>query len=393
MRVLHLIDERSSQACGPTVALLAESVGRIAAVEDRVLGLGGQYLRGVMDAVGLSGATVAGVPLGSAVAGFFSLRRALRGVGPVDLVHCWGLSSFTAATMLMGDTPRLLTLTQAPPPRSVHWLRTVASLAAGPSVVLPISATIRRAVLSGGVAEEAVHVLRPGLDLGRVTHGARAALRERWGLDPAANVRVVALLADPPTRLDAAWASLAVSLGFEPFDPRQNPRAPVLRLLVHPDQQGLASAQHTLRLAGYDERFIIDDALDRPWDVLPGCDAAVAMGDAAGGLSLLWAMAANVPIVGEATYAVSEVVEDRHSALLAKPDHLQQFAHRVTTIVEDTQLAWKLRDTARHEAYSLFSRQRYCQSLATVYEQVLDRRAVDVPALPITGGLRFTGRA
>src|SRR5690606_36726272 len=99
-----------------------------------------------------------------------------------------------------------------------------------------------------------------------------------------------------------------------------------------------------------------DEALARPWELLPACDAALAIGPHAGGVSLLWAMACNILIVGEATYAVSEIVEDRHSALLCKPGDAQAAAHRLPPLLDERQLACKLRATAHSEAFSLFSR-------------------------------------
>ena len=120
---------------------------------------------------------------------------------------------------------------------------------------------------------------------------------------------------------------------------------------------------------------------------------ALVTGPSSGGLSLLWAMASNVPIIGDASYAVSEMVEDRHSALLAKPGDSRLLAQRVRLLLDDAQLAWKLRDSARHEAFSYFSRQRYCNSIAAVYEQVVTHQPIEVPPLPVTGGLRFAGRA
>jgi glycosyltransferase involved in cell wall biosynthesis len=121
-------------------------------------------------------------------------------------------------------------------------------------------------------------------------------------------------------------------------------------------------------------------------------DAAVVIGPKAGGLSLLWAMGANVPIVGQATHAISEIVEDRHSALLAPPHDGPALAHRLQRLLGDRQLAWSLRDTARHEAFSFFSRQRYCRDLTEVYRQAIDGEPVSVPEMEITGGMRFAGR-
>ena len=164
------------------------------------------------------------------------------------------------------------------------------------------------------------------------------------------------------------------------------------RLLVHPDQLNLVRAQRMARQLGVPDRLIVDRTLAQPWHAFVGVDAVMAQGEVAG-LSLLWAMACNVPIVGESTYAISEIVEDRHSALLTKPNQSYALSHRLRTLFDDAQLSWKLRDTARHEAYSFFSRQRYCQSLQTVYEQMLAAQPVQVPAMEVTGGLRFTGRA
>ena len=176
--------------------------------------------------------------------------------------------------------------------------------------------------------------------------------------------------------------------------------------------------------------MLIDEPrVEQPWDIMPGCDLILALGtqgpvrvrnlDAivtssqrpltrdighgylgaggsaeagGGGLSLHWAMASNVPIVGEATYGISEIVEDRHSALLTRPGVYRSLAHRIRQVITDRQLAWSLRDTARHECYSFFSRARYCDSLRAVYEQMVDGRSVEVPAMESTGGLRFTGR-
>ena len=168
--------------------------------------------------------------------------------------------------------------------------------------------------------------------------------------------------------------------------------APV-RLLVHPRQRNRLRAVRMWRGLGRSHWLITDAALDEPWQVLPGCDMALAMGPHAGNLSLLWAMAANVPIVGEATYATSEIVEDRHSALLTKPGEAHQLGHRIRQLVDDPQLAWQIRDAARHEAYSFFSRQHYCKRVQVVYKQLIAGRAVEVPQLEVTGGLRFTGRA
>ena len=123
-------------------------------------------------------------------------------------------------------------------------------------------------------------------------------------------------------------------------------------------------------------------------------DAPIDPRDAAALLKALTTVDSSFDKIGRLdANAPTEIVEDRHSALLAKPGPLHPLAHRITQLLEDPHLAWKLRDTARHEAYSFFSRQRYCQSIQTVYEQLETGAPIEVPQLEATGGLRFAGRA
>ncbi len=196
---------------------------------------------------------------------------------------------------------------------------------------------------------------------------------------------VIGLLADPVWSVDARRLALIVGLAEEALRPRNVK----LHVVIHPRQMHLPRARKTLEQVNKGYQFIIDNQADEPWAVLPGCDLALAMGPKAGGLSTRWGMAGNVPMVGEATYAQCEVLEDRHSALLVKPGDSVHLARRIAQVVTDSQLAWKLRDTARHEAFSYFSKVRYGQSLQQVYQQVISGQQVQVPAMTSTGGLRF----
>lgn len=392
MRVLHLIDAASPQATATTLALLAESLGRLGRGEQAVLLLGGDALTAAASAAGLPAAnTVAcSVPFGFAPLAWPAVRCRPPMGDTFDLVHCWSLSSLALATLRWPGRARIITLTQTPSPRAVRWLSAmVASARRAPTVVLACSATIRRELLAGGMAPPAVHLLRPGIDMSRTASTDRQALRDSWGAsDP--RTRVVALLSDPPQDADTLAAGMAAGLASESYDGADDP---AILLLVHPEQRHRRRMENLIRRAGRMRRLVQEPLLATPWSVLPACDLALTLGPSAGGLSLLWAMAANVPIVAEATYAVSEVVEDHHSALLTRPDQPKALACRITQLLADAHLAWRLRDTARHEAYSFFSRQRYCQSVARVYEQTLAGQAIEIPPLEPTGGLRFTGRA
>jgi hypothetical protein len=368
MRILHLLDSAGPQACATTLALLSDSFGRLASHEQSLLLLGGTSLLRAAESVGLkrdhtTRVQIVGVPHGQAVLGYTSARQRLRSVGKIDMVHCWSLGTLTLASMLLWreKVRRVLTLTAEPDARSKRWLRALIS-ASGPVTILCTSATIRHALVSSGVPESCVRTLRPSIDLSRVAHAQRQALREKWKL-PRPDTLVITPLSDPAPAADATLALWPAGLAAQTLTDGYDR----IRLLLHPRQANRLRARRTQRGMGR-ESFIIEDAgLDEPWNVLPGCDVAMACGPTTGGLSVLWAMASNVPIVGEATYALSEVLEDRHSALLSKPGQPRLVAHRLRQLMDDQALAYNLRDTARREAFGYFSRQRYCEELGEMY--------------------------
>ena len=388
MRVLHLIDAASPQATRTTLAMLADALGRLGQVEQQVLLLGGSKLNEDAVAAGVHDAQLVSTPYGLASLAWPIMRCRLRALGRFDLVHCWSLGAMSLAALMLRNLPRLLTLTGWPSRRQIQWLRVLVREAAGRTVVLPVSNTLRRELLVHGVPEKAAVVLRPAIDMGRVDHDRRSELRNAWGLD-GEQVRVAVLLCDPAPAGDAIEGVMTVGLAAETLEEDDAG----IRLILHPDQWRRRRAERIVQQAQRPYQIIREPRTTTPWAVLPGCDIALARGPHAGGLSLLWAMAANIAIVGEATYAISEILEDRHSALLAKPGHRNALSNRIGRLLKDRQLAWQLRDTARHEAYSFFSRQRYCQSLKGVYEQLVGGYEVEVQPLEPTGGLRFTGRA
>lgn len=389
MRVLHLFDAGDTCVPHTRLALLAASLGRLPGVEQDVCLMGNRMLFDAAAAVGIDARWRIGVPGGHAALGYFAVRAQLK-VKSYDLVHCWSTTPMGPAMLAMllsPSQPRVVTAAHLPTSCEADLTRLLIGEKRSRMTILATSSTIRREFLTRGVSTDAVHVLRPGVDMGLVDHAQRDALRKAWDIPQEG--KVVALVSDPVASTDCVAAHMAVGLADELSRRDGQP----LFLVVHGRQFNRAQAMHAGYELGRSELIIVDDRVACPWRVLPACDLALAMGPQAGGLGLVWAMTAGVPIIGEATYAVSEIVEDHHSALLAKPGVPKMLSHRIAQILADPQLAWKLKDTARHEAYSFFSRQQYVQSLGKVYEQVVNGQPIEVLPLQSTGGLRFAGRA
>jgi glycosyltransferase involved in cell wall biosynthesis len=393
MRVLHLIDAAARQSHPTTCALLASSLGpgQLDGFEQTVALLGSQRFATMAQEVGVHDANVLSVPYGRALFGLPSIRRRLvrlmAGNG-FDLIHCWSLGTFTLASLLFRGIPRAFTQCISLDRKATRWLGGLLGDGRGRGMVFPIGNALRREILTCGLPEDAVHTVRPAIDMAKINFDDRPILRKAWGVSKSGE-KVIALLSDPPSKAPTVDALMATILAN---DTTLGDKL-TLKLLVHPDYPHRQRAAEILRHADRGQHLILDERVEQPWRVLPGCDAVLNMESGGGGLSLLWAMAANVPIIGDATYNISEIIEDRHSGLLAQPHLIKSSSNRLFQLFSDDQLAWKLRDTARNEAYSFFSPNHYRHSLQTVYQQLIERQPINVPALPSTGGLRFSGRA
>lgn len=369
MHVVHLLDQAATQFGGTTLAMMAQALAALdGKARQQVLLFGNAKLQQLAGVAGIDRPVRLSAPFGRAMFGWSAFRRYVHDNERIDLVHCWSIESLALATLALRRVPRVLTLSIRPSRRALRWLRVLCRQASSPVALLAASDAVRRALLAGGLPEPVVHVLYPGIDATMVTHELRAAVRNEWGIE-SDQTKLLTLLCDPPHAADALVAAKALMLAA---DAHENHR-PSVRLLVHPDQAHLFVARRLLAGLGRRDWIICDRRAGCPWQVLPGCDVAIAAGLHAGAPSLAWAMAAGVPIVGEATRAVSEFVQDRHSALLVHPDTCKSLAHRITQLMDDNRLAERLGDTARSEAARIFSCDRYRSSIQAIYAQLMAR--------------------
>ena len=76
----------------------------------------------------------------------------------------------------------------------------------------------------------------------------------------------------------------------------------------------------------------MDEAIDRPWEILPGCDLAMVF---SAGLSAVWAMAGGVPIAASDTPGVRLLLPDGTAALLSPPGKAGALAWRLCRLADD----------------------------------------------------------
>ena len=231
MRVVHLINQASPQASATTMHLLANSQQKVDA-QYHVLLLGGQPLVDSAQQAGVTFPIPMGVPGGHALAGLPRFRHWLARHDQPDLIHCYSVGTLLLASLCCRTIPRLLTLCLTPSPREIHLLRMLGSEAGDKLAIVATTSTIARALITKGVRQESVDVLRPGIDMGLIQSDQRNIIREQWELTGQKPI-VAMLLSDPPTASDAAAATLMLGLTNVAMN---DPLRPI-HLLVHPNQK------------------------------------------------------------------------------------------------------------------------------------------------------------
>ncbi len=293
------------------------------------------------------------------------LERELADVRP-DVVHVWSPLAARWCAPLLAHRTRVLVQADLADrvDRHARWFRSRGGTA---TVAFICPAELcRRRLVERGVAAEACVVLRPYVDFGRINRGRSVEVRGPLGLSE--EERLLLLL--PPIRRDAGqftavWAALLVHViraDLRIVVPTTTREARRLQRLAKSVRR-----EGAMRFPG--DRFTLSELLgaaDLAMYLPPG-DASVA--------ALPWAMAAGRPILASATYAVTELLADRHNAWLVKPDDPKAAAQKLLRLIESP-----LNETrgpvelARAQAFEVFSRQRMVQQFRQVYDNLRQDR-------------------
>jgi hypothetical protein len=322
MRVLHLIDERTCAASPVRAALLGDLVRHGTAAEHvvAVVGSGDAHA-----AAGLRPAAQWRPGLGWAPLAWRGLGRFLRQAGPFDWLQGWS----PACDALVRLAPRSMGKVSS-------W--------------------------TGAV----------GVDAARLAGGRRDALRRRWGVTPEACV--VLLLGDEPDRTPAMGGLCVTGLAAETGRP--------IHLLTRPDARDLGRTARLEQALGR-RRVVTDAWAAEPWIVAAGCDLALALGPRSDHrLSLAWAMAAGLAIVGETPSSPEALVRHEGTALLAPPNDRRRLAGQLVRLYEDGELRAALGERARRLAAERFDPSRFADQVETIYRGALDPPSVRRPRRP-----------
>jgi len=283
----------------------------------------------------------------------------------IDVIHAWGIAAAVAASAAAPTVPLALELFD--PNISERQARQLRSIHRPAGFALVCSTqTIRRRLIEQGLDPDLAVVIRPGADFAVINAAGKRKLRERLRLSDRDRVIITP---EPATRDGGQFAAYWAT-GVRSFV------EPGVRLIVpgtSPEQARIARLarqhrlEHLLRCPGdafaFEELIAVADAMI----VAPPGDVATT--------AIAWAMAAGVPVLGTAVYAIAELIADRQNGLLVKPDAPRRLGLRLAAMLEDRELLSKLQEPARGQAYTVFSVRSYVDRHARLYDNLISGTA------------------
>jgi glycosyltransferase involved in cell wall biosynthesis len=276
-----------------------------------------------------------------------------------DVVHAFGGRALALAVGATRSARIIFSPVGLPTRRLASWLRAIASYRQIDAVCSSDEA--RRALVTRGVPDGRVHLIRAGVNLASIRTGRDRALRARLGFGDDDTVLFCPL--EITHRSGHQVAMWAVSI--------LNILQPQYKLLVW----GRGAARHTL-----DDRRerVLDSGVMR---VATGVDPSIEVEPlfAAADLCLFtptgpvsplpvaMAMASGKAIVSTVSRQLCELIEDRHTAMLVPQMTPRAIAHRILDTAADATLSWKLADRARAEVYDHLTQAKMLQHYARLY--------------------------
>lgn len=278
------------------------------------------------------------------------------------IIHAWGPRAAAAAAASACGRPLLLTLLDpALALEAARWIRALHVQ----SAVVASTQVGRARLVAAGLSPERTLVIRSPVDFAAITAARRAGLRDRLpdGADP------IVLMHGPASRdggqFIGLWAAAIV---------RQVHRGLCVILPY--------ASRETLRLRRFARQIGMPGLLAPPgvgaahWAELAAASDLLLV-PAVGEVSaepIGWAMAAGIPVVGSAVRSIAELIADRHNGLLCRPKQPRLLAARLLTAIEDAALRRTLVDTARGQAYDVFSPRAFLDNYKRLYDNLAENR-------------------
>jgi glycosyltransferase involved in cell wall biosynthesis len=215
-----------------------------------------------------------------------------------------------------------------------------------------------------GVANDRVSIIHNAIDTTRFTPSAahRAAARSRLKI-PAEGPVVAGVGRLNPQKNFSLFIEIAGLVAARNGDTR------FLIAGTGPEEALLRSKASAL---GLDGRITFAGYVADPRDIYNSCDVLLMPSRFEGlPMTLLEAMAMEVPVVASRLDGIAEVVTDNRDGFLIRPDDAAAFASTVTALIGDPERRRSVGIAARRKVEEGFSAQRMVSEIEAIYDRFL----------------------
>lgn len=280
----------------------------------------------------------------------------------IDVVQAWGTHAALAAVSARPPNC-VVALHRFDPIVDVKESKALRTLSEAARTAIVCSAiTVQRHVVEGGVPLEKTALVRPGVDFRCINDAQKdASSRTRMGLSPGEKYTLIDHAHARSNGLHrAVWASHTqhyVDRSHKTVVYGLFRTGNMLRRQVRQLPPGTSTLWPGTEIP-YETLVANAHCLL----IAPTSDVSTT--------GIAWAMAANVPIVGTAVYAVAEFVAHRQNGYLVKPDASRRMSVTLAAALRQTTDMKKETETARGQAFEVFSVRRFVDQQIQVYENL-----------------------
>ncbi len=288
-----------------------------------------------------------------------SLVRSRR----IDMIHTWGPDALAASKAASEGQPLVVSgIRIEDADKAAAWLRQIR-----PTPAVVAASQVARAQLAGfGVRADHIAVVRDAVDFGEINAARNADARRRIAGDAAPVILTPTTAERDGGQFETLWACAMLQQIF-----------PAIRVVVpgaSPETDRLRRMAQSLELP---DMLLTTGSRFNMAELAAAADVfVVAPKSEADCHAVGWAMAAGAAIVGVARRSVAELIADRSNGLLCINNQPRRLAAALLRVLEDAPLKTKLTDTARGQAFEVFSSRGLLDNMGALYSNVANRRPV-----------------
>lgn len=280
----------------------------------------------------------------------------------IDIIFAWGPQAAVAAGCARTDRCALV-LERFSPSITNAQAKAINSIAHEPRFAAACSSeTVRRRLIENGLPPRTCVVIRPGVDFAAINAAKKdKSLRAKVGLKPGESM----VLASHPITRDGGFGRIVWSGHLV------NYLQPSRKMVLFGDSDECKRIRLLTRNMPLPDANLWADPDCRYEDLIAIAECLVITPfDDVSTTPIAWAMAAGVPVVGTAVYAIAELIAHKANGFLIKPERGPAMTIKINAALKQVDSMTNEKEIAKGQAYQVFGVRRFVDQHLQLYRNL-----------------------